>query len=242
MVAILALAAAQTLSSVMNLWPWSFMRDGDALATDGGRLLMLFRDADAEALLAQARSRAMGVALLREGRKAEACDEAARAWRRHGGAPQFSSLLDCAGKAAGPEAAVRIYLDQAGRMPGAQDFDAEWSSAMGQLAWRALLAQRPEWVNLADRLSARAAELNPHGAVKATRGAMLMAKGELEAGEAMILAALPEIETAADKAEFCDFLARHRPGSTDDYLGAEYARMSRHLAARGGRRSGQTRR
>ena len=230
MVAILALAAAQTLSAVMNLWPWSVQRDGEALASDGGRLLMLFRDAGALELLAQARSRAMGAALLREGRKAEACEEAARAWTRHGGAPLFSSLMDCAGKAAGPEAAVRIYLDQARRLPGAEDFDTEWSSAMGKLAWRALLAQRPDWMDLADRLSARAAELNPRGPVKATRGAVLMAKGELETGQAMILAALPEIEAAADKAEFCDFLARYRLAGGEDYLGAEYARMGRRLA------------
>ena len=231
MVAILALAAAQTLSAVMNLWPWSFQRDGDVLATDGGRLLMLFRDAGVEELLARARSRAMGPALLREGRKVEACEEAARAWMLHGGASLFSSLVDCADKAAGPEAAVRIYLDQARRMPGVEEFDAEWSSAMGKLAWRALLARRPDWVDLADRLSARAAEMNPHGPVKATRGAILMAMGELEAGEAMILAALPEIEAAADKAEFCDFLARHRLAGGEEYLGAEYARLSRHLAA-----------
>ncbi len=42
MMTVLALAVAQTFSAVMNLWPWTFERDGEMLATDGGRLLRLF--------------------------------------------------------------------------------------------------------------------------------------------------------------------------------------------------------
>ena len=225
----LALAACLTLSAVINLWPMTIRRNRRILSSDGKQLLGLLGDRNFYDRAAYSRAIFTGLALLRDGRQEDARTHFESAWADLARSELFAGLVHATGKVVGPRAAAQLYFDHLERMPPPGSFGMEWSNAMGNVAWHALLTGQPEWFGLADQLSTRAYTLSPHGPIKATRGAVLVAKGHRRAGELIMRAALSEC-AVQDQAEFCDFLARSKIADGDAVLGAEYARLSKHLA------------
>jgi hypothetical protein len=227
--AFLALVVSLALQAVYNLWPLTIRRGEQRLGSDGRQLLGLIFHRQYRDQAALTDAYLTGRSLMREGNRQAALAQFEAGWRGIGNPLLFTCLIDCMGKTTGPKAATQLYFDNLDRMPPPDGFGPEWIFAMGNVAWHAVLAQRPEWRGLADELSKRAWDQYPEGAIKATRGAVLMLKGEQAVGEAMIRTALSGCTEAEDKAEFCDFLARQKLEQGESELAAEFTRMSQHL-------------
>lgn len=63
-------------------------------------------------------------------------------------------------------------------------------------------------------------------------GAALLARGEREAGLALLAAGLPGVADRADKAEFVAFLAQDAKARADSRRASALAALERHLLAR----------
>ena len=231
MVVLLALAMAQCLAIILNLWPRDLRRSGQLLSSDGKQLLGLLARTSFREEAAHITNALAGMSLLRAGRPEEARAFIEAAWL---GAPEdgllFGNLVHCVGKASGPSAATRLYLDRVSALPGLEMADSGWAFAFGNVAWHALLTGDPEWLPMADRLSERAYAVLPEMApIKGTRGAALAALGDFETGGTMIKEALPGILDRRDKAEFFDFLARYEDTVGNPALAIEFVRLEQHL-------------
>ena len=233
MVVLMALAISQCLAIIVNLWPRDVRREGQLRHTDGKRLVMLLGIGSHDFGEEAARRRLIfeGMSEVRAIRIEEARAHFESAWldRRYDGA-LFSWLVHCTGKVRGPNSAARLYLDHRDELPATETSDPYWAFAFGSVAWCALMAGDREWTPLADQLSASAYAHWPNiGPIKATRGAALAMLGDFETGGGMIKEALPGISDRRDRAEFCEFLARHERAAGGAALAAEFSRMEQHL-------------
>ena len=230
-VVLLGLGASEVVAAIWNIIRRS--SHGKPLA-DGERLIALLgsktfhQDARRTAVLLTAS------ALVRDGRCAEAKTFCLEAWKlRPDEGMLFSMLVHCIGRTDGPAAAVQIYLDHLVELPAPDQIaDEGWAYAYGNVAWHALMAGDPAWLEMADALSGRAIAVHPHAPeIRATRGATLIVTGDTESGFPLIRAALQELGSGQDKAEFCACLAEQEDARGNRELAVEFVRLERHLRA-----------
>jgi hypothetical protein len=220
-----------SLSFVPHVIRWRDQR----LDSDGKRLIALWRNPFTTPDYSPFHVAFRGARLMREGRWREAREHYVAAIDRAPDQPGFlGCLIHVIAREEGPTAAMACFVERraafeaAGREPSPQ-----YGYAAGNVAWQALRTEDASWLETADELSAQALSMDPASApLKATRGAVLIAKGEREAGAAKLTAALREIEDTADKAEFCDFLAKEARKQGEAAMGAGFEDLEAHLLAR----------
>jgi hypothetical protein len=216
------------------LWP----AKGADHASDGALIAGLFRkpapETDERFLLIRQTQR-----LALAGRLSEAADvfEAQlKAWPNDPYA--LGMVVHCTAQAQGDRAALARYRALTGEAPAGPPRPFDWHSDMtgwmaGNIAWSAINAGPDADLDLAERQLQIALALLPDApAIKGTHGAWLAARGQVDTGERLLAEALPELETAADKAVFGRQLARARRARSDSAGAVEAERLSDHILAR----------
>ena len=233
------LLISQIIAIVGNLLPFN-LRRGPGRASDGRQIVNLLRAKDFARRAREARLVWSGMALLQSGRNAEAQIYFEQAYRLlPTNAVLFLLLVHAASKAAGPQTAMRYYLEHSGGFDSENEGASAWAYA--SVAWNAVLTQDPALLPLADDLSQRSiASLSAVPYVQATRGAVLVAKGELEQGLALLTAGMRGAAEIDDKARFAPFLARGERARGNSDLADEFEKLARHLSALSGSKSHST--
>jgi hypothetical protein len=233
-VPVFCLLVSQILVIIGNLFPLSLRRDRPGRVRDGPQIINLLRTKDFRRRAQEAHLVWQGMALLQSGRSAEAqahFEQAHRLLPANG--PIFSLLVHSASKAAGPQAAVRYYLEHCGEFGSENEGANAWAYA--NVAWNALLTQDLAMLPLADTLSQRSiAGLAAAPEVQGTRGAVLVAMGEFERGLALLREGVRGTAGKDEKAGFAPFLARGEQACGNSEMADEFERLGRHLSALSG--------
>jgi hypothetical protein len=147
-------------------------------------------------------------------------------------------VVHCTAQAQGDRAALARYRALAAEAPAGPPRPFDWHADMtgwmaGNVAWSAINAGPDADLDLAERQLQIALALLPDApAITGTHGAWLAARGQVDTGEGLLVEALPELETAADKAVFGRQLARVRRARSDFAGAVEAERLSDHILAR----------
>ncbi len=147
-------------------------------------------------------------------------------------------VVHCTAQAKGDRAALARYRALAAEAPAGPPKPFDWHADMtgwmaGNIAWTAINAGPDADLDLAERQLQVALSLQPDSpAVKGTQGAWLAARGQADAGEDLLVRALPELDAAADKAAFSRRLAEVRRGRDDSVGAVEAERLGDHVLAR----------
>jgi hypothetical protein len=228
------LLVSQIINIIGNLFPWNLRRGRPGRVRDGRQIVNLLRAKDFRRQAQEARLVWHGMALLQSGRNAEAqthFEQAHRLLPANG--MIFSLLVHSASKAAGPQAAVRYYLQHGGEFGGENEGANAWAYA--NVAWNAVLTQDLAMLPLADTLSQRSiASLAAAPEVQGTRGAVLVEMGQLEPGLALLTEGIRGSATKDDRARFAQFLARGERARGNAELAAKFEKLGRHLSALSG--------
>lgn len=226
-----AVLASQIVAIIRNLWPRKLHRDQLVRASDGRLLVNLLRSKDFHRQVQEGRLYWRGMALLQSGRNAAAqvhFEQAHRLLPTNG--TFFALLVHSASKAAGPQAALRYYLQHGGGLSSENEGANAWAYA--SVAWNAVLTQDPAMLPLADELSQRSiASLSTAPEAQGMRGAVLVAMGEHARGVALLMEGIRGAARMEDKARFAPFLARGERARGNTDLAAEFEKLGRHLSA-----------
>ncbi len=147
-------------------------------------------------------------------------------------------VVHCTAQAKGDRAALARYRLLAAKAPAGPPKPFDWHADMtgwmaGNIAWSAINAGPDADLDLAERQLQIALSLQPDApAIKGTQGAWLAARGQADTGEDLLVRALPELETPADKAAFTRRLAEARRLRGDAVGAAEARRLGDHVLAR----------
>jgi hypothetical protein len=234
------LLLSQIFAIIGNLFPWSLRRGPPGRVKDGRQIVNLLRAKDFPRQAQEASLLWHGMALLQSGRNAEAQSHFEQAHRLlPTNAMLFALLVHSAGKAAGPQVAVRHYAEHGGGFGSENEGANAWVQA--NVAWNALLTLDPVLLLLADDLSQRSiASLPAAPDVQGTRGAVLVEMGQLERGLELLTEGIRGVAGMNDKARFAIFLARGESARGNFDWAAEFEKLSRHLSALSGPKSVST--
>jgi len=121
----------------------------------------------------------------------------------------YALALHALGRAEGPKSVVKRYLEiRANQEPVPAEYARGFAFVWGNAAWQALRSGDATLLPMAEELAERALAVSPSApALRATYGALLMAKGHTHAAEPMLASALVELTDRADRAEFDVYLA-----------------------------------
>ena len=146
-------------------------------------------------------------------------------------------VVHCTAQAQGDRAALARYRTLVADATTGPPRPFDWHAVMtgwmaGNIAWSAINAGLDADLDLAERQLQIALALLPDAPdIKGTHGAWLAARGQANAGEVLLVQALPELEAAADKAAFSRQLAQARRARGDLIGAAEADRLSDHILA-----------
>jgi hypothetical protein len=224
---------SNVLTVVLTMIPRSVRMGDRTIPSDGRRLVELWRRPAARdyAILHDS---FRGHRLLAEKRWRDARTHLAAAWDGSAARAGFlAALLHVIDQDEGREAALACYLEHRAAVEACADPPAlqhayVWSSA----AWLALRSGAPSNFELADALSERALAVDASAAaLQATRGAVLMAKGERDAGRTLLIKGLRETADRAAKAEILSFLVEQTSLDGDAIAADRFAALERHFLA-----------
>jgi hypothetical protein len=141
-------------------------------------------------------------------------------------------------RAEGDRAAMARYRDVVGQAPsGPPRFFPGHESAVGWLAaniaWSSLKAGEDADLDLVDgELQVALRHLPDAPEVKATLGALFVARGDPSAGEPLLVDALRKTKDPVDRADFAGYVARARRAGGQEDRALEAERLARHILAR----------
>jgi hypothetical protein len=147
-------------------------------------------------------------------------------------------VVHCTAQAHGDRMALARYRALTAEATAGPPRPFDWHAVMtgwmaGYIAWSAINAVSDADLDLAERQLQIALALLPDAPdIKGTHGAWLAARGQADAGEVLLVQALPELEAAADKAAFSRQLAQARRARSDLIGATEAERLSDHVLAR----------
>jgi tetratricopeptide (TPR) repeat protein len=227
-----AVIVGQVLSILINLFP----RNVGSGTSDGKQLINLVMSKDFHRQQLANRIVLEGMALLEKEQYEEALAHFERgcAVLPANGAV-LSLLIHTAGKARGPRAAVEYYRHRAHALAVGTEADRAGEAwTFVNAAWHALLCAEQNSVLLADQLSKRAVEALPDTPImQATRGAVLIERGEHEAGLGLLIPAVRRIESRDDRLCFVPFLATGERARGNFDMALEFDSFGRHLRTAG---------
>ena len=238
--AAMGFALSNSLSAASAIVPRQMKWEDQRLASDGRRLVNLWRTAPVIPDYSLLHAAFCGDRLIRAGRWREAQEHYAAVIARAPDCPGFlGCLVHVVARARGPAAAMACYVEhRAAFEAGARKPSPQYGYAAGNVAWQALRTGDASWLELAGDLSEQAVSMDSASAsLRATRGAALIAKGERGAGAALLSAALRDVENLVDKAEFCSFLAKETSAHGEGSIGVAFGRLESHLLRRAQRQA-----
>ena len=204
------LALGQGCCGVLNLVPFRSKRGP---LSDGAQLLGLLKPTEPLAADLAVGARALGH--LRAGKFREAALGFQEIARLHPASPSILSvLIHCLSRAEGNEAALRHYIENEEIFVRAETtandaeiFQIPWLHA--NIAWCAAKTGDPSNFGLAESFGRRAFDAKPDTTeIKGTFGAILIEKGEVDAGYPLLLDATRRINDPIDRADFIHYLAK----------------------------------
>ena len=151
----------------------------------------------------------------------------------------FSQALHCLSRASGDAAALAFYADHRARFATLATDDAAGDKAVlallrANVAWLLVKAGGSEWTAEAERLARAAALAMPDAPeMKGTLGAVLVMKGEVDAGLILLRDAARRVTDPVDKADFCTFLAKGERERGNAAMAQGFDDLRQHILARG---------
>jgi hypothetical protein len=223
-------------TGVNTLWPQT---SSEGQPTDGAQLLALLNpaaSAAAEPLLALM---AATQRLQLTGRHAQAADLFADKLREWPNDPYLLGMvIHSTSRAAGDKAAMARYRALVAAAPAGPPRPFDWHQTMvgwlaANIAWSTIKSGPEADLEVADLELQTALERLPDAPeVKATLGALFVARGESEMGERLLIDALRVIDDPLDRADFCRYVAKARRNRGDVEGAAEAGRLLDHILAK----------
>jgi len=228
----LGFAILGLISAVNTLWPAT---SSEGQPTDGAQLLALFRktaavDPRLPLLVALEQLQAAG-------RYAEALRRIVEQLKIWPNDPYLlSAMIHYGSRVAGDREALARYHALVAAAPADPPRPFDWHREM--VGW---LAANLAWVIIKSGADLERADLElqtalehlPHAVeVKATLGALYVARGEAEIGERLLIEGMRQVEDPLDRADFCRFVATARRDRGDAAGAFEADRLREHILAR----------
>lgn len=223
-------------TAVNTLWPQT---SAEGQPTDGAQLLALLDRAASTAADPRLALLTATQRLQLTGRHAQAADVFAEKLREWPNDPYLLGMvIHSTSRAAGDKAAMARYRALVAAAPAgpARPFDGYeamvgWLSA--NIAWSTIKSGSEADLEVADLELQTALERLPDAPeVKATLGALFVARGESEMGERLLIDALRVLDDPLDRADFCRYIATARRDRGDEGGAAEAGRLHDHILAR----------
>ena len=221
------LALGQGFAGIFNLIPFRLKRGA---VSDGAQLFGLLKatpppDADVAAA-------ARGIRYLSAGKFREAASAFREAARLNPDSPSMLSMvIHCLSRADGNEAAFRFYVENKEAFDRAEsttnkDEVAYLPWMYANIAWCAAKTGDTSALEIAEPFARRAFEANPDAAeMKGTIGAILIEKGEIDAGYPLLLDATRRINDPIDGADFIRYLAKAERAKGDTSLAEDFENL-----------------
>jgi hypothetical protein len=224
------------LRTGMNtLWPQT---SAEGQPTDGAQLLALLKGGTSTAadplltlMTATERLQLAG----RHDRAADAFADKLREWPND---PYLlGMMIHNTSRAAGDKAAIARYRALVAAAPAGPPRPFDWHQTMvgwlaANIAWSTIKSGPEADLEVADLELQTALERLPDAPeVKATLGALFVARGESEIGEHLLIEALRVIDDPHDRADFCRYIAKARRDRGDEGGAAEAGRLHDYILA-----------
>jgi len=233
---LVALVVANLLMAFNALWP---QVGADGQPTDGAQIRNLFRSARSRILDDRLSMLMAAQRLQLAGRFGEAAVLTIEQLDRWPNDPcLLGMVIHHTSRAEGDRAAVARYRDLVAQASsGPPRFFPGHESAVGWLAaniaWSSLKAGEGADLDLVDgELQVALQHLPDAPEVKATLGALFVARGDSVAGEPLLIDALRKTEDPVDRADFARYVARARRAAGQEDRAQEAERLARHILAR----------
>jgi len=147
-------------------------------------------------------------------------------------------VIHSTSRAAGDPAALARYHALVAAAPDGPPRPFDWHGTMvgwlaANIAWSTIKSAPVGDLAIAEAELRVALERLPDAPeVKATLGALQVARGDSQAGERLLIDALRVVEDPLDRADFCRYVAKARRDQGDEEGAAEADRLRSHILAR----------
>lgn len=229
------LVVANLLMAFNALWP----QQGSDYPTDGARILTLFRPTSPTPFDGRLGLLAAAQRLQLAGRFGEAAALVVDQLDLWPNDPcLLGMVIHYTSRAAGDRAAMERYRAVvAGAPSGPPRFFPDYEGSAGWLAaniaWSSLKAGEDADLDQVDEeLQLALSHLPDAPEVKATLGALFVARGDPAAGEPLLIDAMRKVEDPVDRADFAGYVARARRARGQEDGAREVERLGRHILAR----------